>query len=177
MIKLQGESIYLTTLEKEHCRKIWDDNEYDFENKAELLYIGHSAEKADQWFDKIQKLQGSQNVRLGVFLNDGTVIGDVALQDIDWNNRCCSIGMGIAKIENRNKGYGKDAVRCIINYGFYQLGMERITANTLDINISAQKSLEKIGFALEGKERSAVYLFGERHDRYNYGLLVGEYIK
>ena len=177
MLKIQGERIYLAALEKEHCRKLWVDNEYDFESKAELLYIGHSVEKAEQWFEEIQKLQGTQNVRLGIFLNDGTVIGDIALQDIDWNNRCCSVGMGIAKIENRNKGYGKDAVRCIIDYAFYQLGMERITANTLDINVSAQQSLEKTGFILEGKERRAVYIFGERHDRYNYGLLAGEYIK
>ena len=114
MTMLQGENIYLATLEKEHCRKIWQDNEYDFENKSELLYIGHSVEKADEWFDEIQKLQGEKNLRLGIFLNDDIVIGDVALQDIDYNNRCCTIGMGIAKIENRNKGYGKDAVRCIL---------------------------------------------------------------
>ena len=175
MVKLHGESIYLSVLERGDCKKLYEDFEFDFDNPAEPLYIGHSVEKSDEWFDEIQRLQGKENVRLGIFLNDGTVIGDVALQSIDNKNRSCSIGMGIAKIENRNRGYGKQAVRLILDYGLNSLGMERITANTLEINISAQKSLEKLGFVLEGRERKAVYFGGKRYDRLNYSLLAEEY--
>ena len=176
MLNLEGRNIYLSTLEREHCQKLWSDFEYDFTTKTERLNVGHSAEKADQWFDEIQKMQGNQNVRLGIFLRDNTVVGDVALQDISWENRSCSIGMGMAKIENRNKGYGKEALHLVLNYAFYQLGLERITASTLDVNKSAQCSLEKAGFVLEGKERRSVYVFGEKHDKYNYGLLSDEYV-
>ncbi|MCL2773068.1 MAG: GNAT family N-acetyltransferase [Oscillospiraceae bacterium] len=176
MIKLQGKNIYLAVLERSDCKKLYEDFEYDFDNPAEPLYIGQSVEKSDEWFYDIQKLQGNENVRLGIFLNDGTVIGDVALQSIDNKNRSCSIGMGMAKIENRNKGYGKEAVKLILDYGFNNLGMERITANTLEINISAQKSLEKSGFVLEGRERKVVYFGGKRYDRLNYGLLADEYL-
>ncbi|MCL2059391.1 MAG: GNAT family N-acetyltransferase [Oscillospiraceae bacterium] len=104
-------------------------------------------------------------------------MGDVALQSLDSKNRCCSIGMGIAKIENRNKGYGKQAVTLILEYGFKNVGMERITANTLEINIPAQKSLEGLGFALEGRERKAVYFGGKRYDRLIYGLLAEEHLR
>ena len=55
------------------------------------------------------------------------------------------------------------------------LSMERITANTLEINISASKSLERLGFALEGRERKAVYFGGKQCDKLNYGLLAEEY--
>ena len=175
MIKLQGDGIYLATLEREDCKTLYEDFEYDFDRPAEPLHIGHSIEKSDEWFDEIQKLQGKENVRLGIFLDDGTAIGDVALQGIDTANRSCSVGMGIAKIANRNKGYGKRAVRLMLEYGFRHLGMERITANTLEINLSAQKSLEGAGFTLEGRERKAVYFGGKRYDRLNYGLLFDEY--
>ena len=177
MVKLLGEQLFLATMERKDCKKLYEDFEYDFSNPDEPLYIGHSVEKSDEWFDEIQKLQGKENVRLGIFLNDGTVIGDVALQSLDNKNRTCSIGMGIAKIENRNKGYGKQAVTLILEYGFKNLGMERITANTLEINISAQKSLEGIGFTLEGRERKAVYFGGKRYDRLIYGLLAEEYLR
>ena len=106
MVKLQGDNIYLSVLERSDCKKLYEDFEYDFDNRAEPLHIGQSVEKSDEWFDKIQKLHGRENVRLGIFLYDGTVIGDVALQSIENKNRSCSIGMGIAKIENRNRGYG-----------------------------------------------------------------------
>lgn len=175
MMRLGAEDIYLATLERADCRKLWADFEYDFSNPTEEFNPGHSVEKADGWFDEIQKLQGNTHVRLGVFLNDGTVIGDVALQDIDRANRKCSIGMGIAKIEHRSRGYGQQAVRLMLKHGFCFLGMERITANTLEMNIGAQKSLEKCGFVLEGRERKAVYLNGRKYDRLNYAILKEEY--
>lgn len=113
---------------------------------------------------------------MGIFLNNGTVIGDIALQDIDKHNRKCSIGIGIAKIEYRSKGYGKQAVKLILRYGFHYFGLERITANTLETNLPAQKSLEKTGFILEGIERKAIYMNGNKYDRYNYAILKDEYI-
>lgn len=107
MVKLEGENIYLATLERKDCEKLWNDFEYDFDKLTEPLNIGHSIEKAGDWFDEIQKEQGKESIRLGIFNKDGEVIGDVALQDIDWKNRTCSLGSGIAKKENRSKGYGK----------------------------------------------------------------------
>ncbi len=177
MLKLAGENIYLSTLEKDDCQKLWDEYEYDFTLVTEPLNIGHSISKADTWFEEIQKDQGDKHIRLGIFLNDGTVIGDVALQNIDWKNRACSIGLGIAKIQYRSKGYGSDAVKLLLEYGFCNLGIERISANTLEQNISAQRSLEKSGFTLEGRERKAVYFAGRRWDRLHYSILIEEYSK
>lgn len=57
MLKLQGMDIYLAMLEREDCKTIWNDMEYDFTHPTEELNIGHSDEKADDWFDEIQKLQ------------------------------------------------------------------------------------------------------------------------
>ena len=176
MIKLQGQNIYLAALERQDCRKLYEDNEYDFTNPVEPILFGYSTEKSDDWYNEIQKLlQDNVSVRLGIFMNDGAVIGDVALQSIDEKNRTCSIGAGIAKIANRSHGYGTEAVRLILDYGFNNLGMERITADTLDINIPAQKALAKLGFTLEGRGRKAVYFRGKRHDRLHYGLLAEEW--
>lgn len=141
---------------------------------TEPLNIGHSISKADAWFDDIQREQGNKHIRLGIFLNNNIVIGDIALQDIDWKNRSCSIGLGISKKEYRSKGYGTEAVKIIIDYGFNNLGIERITANTLEQNEGAQRSLEKCGFILEGRERKAVYFAGNRWDRLNYAILREE---
>lgn len=100
---------------------------------------------------------------------------DVALQDIDYKNRSCSIGIGIAKIKNRSNGYGSEAVRLILSYGFRFLPLERITANTADINIPCQSMLEHCGFKQEGRERKAMFLDGKWHDRYRFAILREEY--
>jgi len=84
--------------------------------------------------------------------------------------------MGIAKIGNRNKGYGLEAIRLILDHGFNNMGLERITGNTLEINKASIKVMEKAGFILEGRERKAVYFRGKKYDRLNYALLAEEYI-
>jgi len=162
-------------LEKEHCRQLFENFEYDKDNITEPLNIGYSIMKSDDWFEDIQNKQGKTNIRLGIFLLDNTVIGDVALQDIDWKNRSCSLGMGFARIEHRNKGYGGEAISLMLEYGFDNIGLERISAITLEQNISAQKSLEKAGFICEGRERKSVYFAGKRFDRLCYAILVDEY--
>ena len=176
MVKLQGKDIYLAALERNDCKKICEDNEYDFNNPVESTMFGWSVENSDEWYEEIQKLLKSDvNIRLGIFLNDGTAIGDIALQDIDRINRSCTLGIGIAKISNHSKGYGSQALKLILEYGFNNQGFERMAATTLEINIPAQKILEKLGFVPEGKERKAVYFKGEKFDRLNYSLLINEY--
>ena len=176
-MRLQGEDIYLATLEREDCKKVWIDFEYDFLHPTEELNMGFSYEKADEWFDEIQRLQGNSNIRLGIFLNDGTPIGDVAIQDMNMKHRSASVGMGISKICHRSKGYGKQALNLILQLGFCYVGLERMIANTLEMNIGARRSLERCGFVLEGRERKAVYLNGQKWDRLNYGILKEEYFK
>jgi RimJ/RimL family protein N-acetyltransferase len=175
MVKLEGAKIYLAALEREDCKKVWEETEYDFGQLTEPFIVGRSSANADAWFDEIQKLQGNTHIRLGIFLPDGTVIGDIALQDLDWHNRSCSLGYGLTKIEYRRKGYMTDAVTALLRYVFSHLGLERISSGTQENNTASQRVLEKCGFVLEGRERCAKYFAGKRHDRLIYGLLAEEY--
>jgi len=79
MIKLQGKNIYLAALERSDCEKICADNEYDFSNPCEPTLFGYSVENYNEWYEEIQRLlKENANVRVGIFLADGTVIGDGA---------------------------------------------------------------------------------------------------
>lgn len=177
MVSLHGEKVTLATLEREDCKKVWEDTEYNFEQLTEQFIIGRSSANADEWFNEIQKVQGYTHIRLGIFLPDDIVIGDIALQDLDWQNRSCTLGYGLTKLEYRNKGYATDAVKTILQYGFCHLGLERISSSTQENNIGSQRVLEKCGFTLEGRERKAKYFAGRRHDRLIYGLLADEYLQ
>ena len=177
MVKLYGEKVTLAVMEREDCKKVWEDTEYDFNNPTEMFIIGRSSANADSWFDDIQKQQGNTHIRLGIFLPENTVIGDIALQDLEPQNHSCSIGYGLTKLKYYNKGYVTDAVKTILQYGFCHLGLERVSASTQENNIGSQRVLEKCGFILEGRERKAKYFAGKRHDRLIYGLLRDEYFE
>lgn len=62
-----------------------------------------------------------------------------------------------------------------MNHGFNNLGLNRIWANTLELNIGAQRLLERLGFSKEGCSRKAVYFAGRYFDKLHYGFLRDEY--
>lgn len=179
-MRLEGERIYLDMLTRADCRALFEQTEFDPDALVEPPCIGFGPERADEWYDDIQRRQCDTHVRLGIFVRAqdggrGELVGDVALQDINWRDRSCSVGMGMARLSDRGQGYGAEALRLMLGYGFDALGLERIEARTLDVNARARRLLERTGFVCEGRERAAVYLGGARRDRLLYGMLRAEW--
>jgi RimJ/RimL family protein N-acetyltransferase len=175
MIELRGERVVLRTLEREHCRELLESYEPEELLPTEPLNPGPSAEGADRWFEEMQAKQGKEQVYLGVFTLEGRLVGDIQLADIDWRPRTASIGAGIARRADRRQGYGLDAVLVLLQYGFEELDLYRVTARTVQCNEGAMRILEKVGFVQEGCEREVIYCAGRRWDRLSYGLLRREF--
>ena len=171
MIELIGHRVLLRTLERVHCRTLWEQYEPQQPYPTEPLNPGLSADGADKWFDEMQAHQGREHVYLGMFTLSGELIGDVQLAAIDWRNRTASLGLGIARQSQRGKGFGVDAAMVMLRYGFEMLDLCRVSAATVEFNIAAQHVLAKCGFRQEGCEREAIYCAGRRWDRLTYGLL------
>ena len=179
-MRLTGERVYLDMLTREDCRRICELTEFDPDALVEQPCIGFGPERADDWYADIQRRQCDTHVRLGIYVRAddgvrGELVGDVALQDINWRDRRCSVGIGMARLSDRGRGYGTEALKLMLGYGFDALGLERIEARTLDVNKRAQRLLERVGFVREGCERAAVYLGGARRDRLMYGMLRDEW--
>ncbi len=97
MIELRGQKTVLRTLEREHCKELWEAYEPAEPLPTEPLNPGLSVEGADQWFEEMQAKQGKEQVYLGVFAHDGRLLGDVQLSNIDWRHRTAGIGLSIAR--------------------------------------------------------------------------------
>ncbi len=175
MIELRGEKIVLRTLEREHCKELWAAYEPTAPLPTEPLNPGLSIEGAEKWFEEMQAGQGKQHVYLGVFTHDGKLLGDIQLAHIDWRQRTAKIGLGIARQVVRGQGYGKDATVTLLRYAFQHLDLHRVSAETANHNLAAQRILEKCGFVREGQEREAIFCDGRRWDRIMYGLLRPEF--
>lgn len=176
MIELRGEKIILHTLEREHCRELWEAYEPADPVPTEPLNPGLSVEGADKWFEQIQAKQGKEQVYLGVFTPDGEVIGDIQLSNIDWRHRTASIGLSIARRADRGRGYGRDATVTLLRYAFRHLDLHRVSAAIATHNAAAQRVLETCGFVQEGRARGAIYCAGRRYDQLGYGLLREEFV-
>ena len=69
------------------------------------------------------------------------------------------------------KGIATAAVQLITQYGFDQLGLNRIYAGVFEFNPSSMRVLEKCGYEREGIHRKAVYKNGEFWDEVRFAKL------
>jgi len=74
-----------------------------------------------------------------------------------------------------NKGCGTEATRALIEFGFTELDLHRISARVDSENIASGRVLEKAGMTLEGHLREDFPLRGGWRDTLIYGILKREW--
>ncbi|MBM3123513.1 MAG: GNAT family N-acetyltransferase [Chloroflexi bacterium] len=79
--------------------------------------------------------------------------------------------------ESWNKGYGTDAAQLVLQYGFVELNLRRITLGLHSYNDRAFRSYEKAGFRMEGRMRGEGLRGGVRFDGLYMGILREEWME
>ncbi|QOY35207.1 GNAT family N-acetyltransferase [Anaerobacillus isosaccharinicus] len=74
-------------------------------------------------------------------------------------------------------GYGTEAARAIVAYGFKDLALNKIYAAAFTTNPGSWRIMEKIGLKHEGTHKQHVSRFGEFFDLAYYGLVKEDYLK
>jgi len=146
---------------------------------TKFLSIHHlpkpSLKEEREWISKA-KLR-KNNLNLAVDTAEGIHIGSISLEKIDKFNKHAEFGIMIGDKKYWGQGYGTEAGKLMVDYGFKKLKLHRIYLYIIAYNIRAQKSYEKLGFRLEGSYRQHWMVEGNFHDRVVMGLLRDEYLK
>jgi RimJ/RimL family protein N-acetyltransferase len=74
---------------------------------------------------------------------DEKLIGSIGLFEIQKVHRCATVGMMIGEVDEWRKGYGSDALNCMLEYAFNSLNFQNIMLNVHDFNEKAKKCYEK----------------------------------
>ncbi len=104
----------------------------------------------------------------------GAPVGSIDIRPGSQEGRA-DIGLWIGA-EFHGKGYGTEAVRQIVAYGFEVLGMEKIEACAFVGNHASRRIFEKNGFSLEGTVRKAILKRGLWYDEWLVGITREEYL-
>ncbi|MBK7893683.1 MAG: GNAT family protein [Candidatus Promineifilaceae bacterium] len=107
--------------------------------------------------------------------SDSTYLGEVVLNDIDWTNRSASFRIALASEKLFGQGYGTEATRLIVDFGFRTLKLHRIELEVYDFNPRAQHVYEKVGFVREGVRRDALLWNGRYQNAILMSILEAEY--
>jgi RimJ/RimL family protein N-acetyltransferase len=116
--------------------------------------------------------------RYAMVLLDGDImIGSISLHDIDHRNRHAFIGIFIGEAEHRNKGYGAEAIRLILNFGFKTMNLHSILLSVQEDNHAGISCYKKVGFRESGRRREYVYKDGKYLDVIYMDILAREFEK
>jgi RimJ/RimL family protein N-acetyltransferase len=106
--------------------------------------------------------------------NSGELIGNAALQNIDYINRKCNIALTIGKplgISTAVEVFG-----LLLDHAFLRLNLNRVGDATHEKLESLVKILGVLGFREEGRSREFFLRDGEYCDSIQYGVLSKEFL-
>ncbi|EDL66770.1 GNAT family N-acetyltransferase [Bacillus sp. SG-1] len=173
---LEGQTIYLRYFQKEDTQKILKALSYPEIRKLTGLQKFLTPQKIEKAYEAFA-LDDSR-VDLVIALKEtNEVIGDLALNEIDNLNRNANVRIALHDPKYFGKGYGTEALRLVLEFGFRTLNLYRIGLNVYSFNARAKKSYEKLGFKQEGIIRSELFYDGEFHDNIIMGVLRDEFLK
>jgi len=136
-----------------------------------------TAKKVKEAIEKEQAQASGTEFEFSVrTLADDKLIGFVALDGINWQHGDTFVGIGIGDPAYRGNGYGTDAMRVMLRYGFRELNLQRISLDVFEYNERAIKSYLKAGFVIEGRQRGMLLRDGRRWDFIYMGILRDEWL-
>ncbi|GIW24115.1 GNAT family N-acetyltransferase [Meiothermus sp.] len=143
--------------------------------------VGLPAEQLQDWFVRLLNNPPVDLVRKGIVVTtpehpEGRLVGFVDLRDINPLEKRARLRIAIGEETHRGQGVGYRAGCQMLEHGFTELGLERITAEVHSSNTRMLSLLEKLGFVREGILRQHETRQGVREDVHLFGMLREEFV-
>lgn len=167
------QNVYLKPTEKE-------DIDY-------LLTLMKNPEIMDYWFSEpytnkekftasFDERQKDESTRQFIAYVGDEKIGYTSLFHINQRHRTAIFAIMLDQ-NSQGNGYAEEVVRRAVDYGFYQLNLNKITLDVVDFNEKAVHIYEKVGFEVEGKKNQQYFIKGTYHTSLSMGLLREKYAR
>lgn len=176
--KLVGKRTYLSPMGMD-AAELW----YRWHNDLEAALLagspGHrtpgSLEEYRQTIDGFLKAQDRIHLWLIVDLATDRPIGWCGLFGRDPSNRRAILSAIIGEKEYWGRGFGEDALRLLLNYGFQLLNLNSVELIVHEDNPRARRCYEKLGFQVTGRKRQAHLVGNQKIDILLMDLLAEEF--
>lgn len=171
--KLVGDRIYLSPRNPEDYEKFaeWLN---DFETSDYIGYSGNlmSLPGEKEFLEKNNNPEATFSI---VTIDEDKLLGSISLENIDYINRNATLGIFIGDKDYRSKGYGTEAIRLILEYGFKYKNLHNINLDLMSFNERALKCYTKCGFKEYGRRRACKYINGKYYDSIGMDILDNEF--
>ena len=133
------------------------------------------AQQFVQTFVEEQEVQPRRRFQLAITMpDDGPLIGSCGVRRKVENDWEADIGYELAP-EYWGLGYATEAARAMVDFGFRDLALSRISSWCIADNTASSRVLERLDLRLEGRLRQNEYFKHRWWDTLLYGLLRDEW--
>ncbi|MFC4617639.1 GNAT family N-acetyltransferase [Camelliibacillus cellulosilyticus] len=171
---LEGEKIYLRPLELDDVDILYQS----LNNDTQLRRLTGTQKIFSKQEIKDFVMQSQDMTRVGfgiVSQEDDQLVGDLALNNMQFsNNRDANFRIAIFD-QFTGRGYGSEAAKLMLDYGFGILNLHRVELEVYSINERAIHVYEKVGFKREGLKRENWYYNHQYYDSIIMSILEDEY--
>jgi RimJ/RimL family protein N-acetyltransferase len=131
-------------------------------------------EEIDRFFQA--RAVGPTSLAMGIHIRQtGRLVGSCAFSQLDPDNGSVLYHITIGEKDAWGKGYGTEATRLMLDHAFGTLGLHRVALSVFSFNERAIRSYEKVGFAVEGRAREAIWRDGRYWDELQMSILTEEW--
>jgi RimJ/RimL family protein N-acetyltransferase len=169
----RGQKVLLRALKRSDLERQWE-----FENDPELWYWDGGIPKPSSLeilmadFEKIANNKDS--VEFSIEAED-KYIGHCSLHSFDEVGRNCQLSVEIGDKNYQGRGYGREAVRLLLDYAFVHRNLNRVYLYTHSENERAIRAYQACGFVEEGRMRQQAWIRGHFVDTLIMGILKSDY--
>jgi ribosomal-protein-serine acetyltransferase len=103
----------------------------------------------------------------------GRFLGSAGLNHINLRHKFANVGYWIRKSAN-GKGVATSAVQKVAEFGFAELGLNRLEFLIPALNVASQRVAQKVGAEFEGVLKHRLIISGKSHDAVMYSLMRPE---
>lgn len=168
--ELTGELVVLTQLDETYFETAWKALQEPETIRLTGTHTRFAPKQIRTWLAGRRGLDDRADYAI-VRTEDRAHVGDLALTDVDKDNRSASFRIALNGPEFFGVGYGTEATRLLLDYAFDVVGLHRVSLEVFDYNPRAQRAYEKAGFVREGLQREALWWDGEWHDVVTMAIL------
>ena len=108
-------------------------------------------------------------------LENNELLGNIGFNSLDIINRNGALGVLIGNPKYQRKGYGMEALKLILDYGFSFLNLRNISLSVFEYNVPAYNLYKKVGFKEIGRLRKALEIMGKTYDMIILDMLKEEF--
>ena len=171
--KLMGERVYLSPRNLEDAEQYTEwMNDFDTTDYIGTSFKVMSLQDEKQYLETDKKVEVSFAI---VTIKEDKLIGSIALHEIDYIRRIATMGIFIGDREYRGQGYGTEAVKLILDFGFNYLNLNNIKLDLKEFNERALACYKKCGFKEYGRRRKCNFINGKYYDSIEMDILAEEF--